>query len=114
MRVISVLIVLALASAAPGARAQGPSLALAVAPAADHVPEVDSARFEATEGGPPRRHTIVGALIGAAVGVAAGYATYDVFCDAVDNQCADSRLRPMVIGGLIGALLGGVIGAVLH
>ena len=56
-------------------------------------------------------HTAAGILIGAGLGLAAGYALYNGLCEAVDNQCSDSRVRLLVMGGVVGAAIGGLIGS---
>ena len=60
-----------------------------------------------------RHHTVVGFVVGAAIGLAAGYAFYDVMCEAVDNNCSDSRVRLLVIGGGAGGALGALVGSVI-
>ena len=56
-------------------------------------------------------HTVLGLVIGAAVGLVAGYAFYDVMCEAVDNNCADSRFTSLVVGAGAGGALGALIGS---
>ena len=61
-----------------------------------------------------KAHTVTGLVIGAAVGLVAGYALYDIFCEAVDNRCADSRFRLLLYGGVVGGALGALIGSLAH
>jgi hypothetical protein len=56
-------------------------------------------------------HTIGGFLIGAGLGMAAGWLMYNAFCEAVNDQCSDSRMRLVVIGGAMGGALGALIGS---
>ena len=58
-------------------------------------------------------HTVLGLAIGAAIGIAAGYAFYDVMCEAVDNNCSDSRLGLLVLGAGVGGALGALVGSVV-
>jgi hypothetical protein len=56
-------------------------------------------------------HTVTGLLIGAALGMAAGWAFYDALCEAVNNNCSDSRARLVILGGAAGGALGALIGS---
>jgi ABC-type nitrate/sulfonate/bicarbonate transport system permease component len=56
-------------------------------------------------------HTLTGFLIGAAIGGALGYLFYNGLCEAVDNNCYDSRVRYVLIGGVSGGALGALIGS---
>ena len=57
------------------------------------------------------RNTLVGLFIGAFAGGAAGWGIYNAMCEAVDNNCADSPFRLVMIGGAIGGGLGALIGS---
>jgi hypothetical protein len=56
-------------------------------------------------------YTVLGLVVGAGLGFVAGWAFYDVICEAVDNNCSDSRLPHLVIGTGVGAGLGALIGS---
>ena len=55
-------------------------------------------------------HTVLGLIVGAGLGFAAGWAFYNTFCEAVDNQCSDSRGPYLVFGTAIGGGLGALVG----
>ena len=57
------------------------------------------------------RNTLFGLFIGAVAGGAAGWGIYNAMCEAVDNNCADSPFRLVMIGGAIGGGLGALIGS---
>jgi hypothetical protein len=57
-------------------------------------------------------HTMLGLIIGGGVGFVAGWAFYNTICEAVDNDCSNSRLPYLAIGTGVGAGLGALIGSV--
>lgn len=57
--------------------------------------------------------TILGLVIGGAAGFGGGWAFYDAICEAVDNDCADSRLPHLLVGTAVGAGLGALVGSLL-
>ena len=57
------------------------------------------------------RNTLIGLFIGAFAGGAAGWGLYNTVCEAVDNNCADSPFRLVMIGAAIGGGLGALIGS---
>lgn len=57
------------------------------------------------------RNILVGLFIGAFAGGAAGWGIYNAMCEAVDNNCADSPFRLVMIGAAIGGGLGALIGS---
>ena len=60
---------------------------------------------------PSHHHALKGVLMGALVGGAGGWLFYNATCEAVNNQCYESRVRFVLIGGAVGGALGGVIGS---
>jgi hypothetical protein len=56
-------------------------------------------------------YTVLGLIIGAGVGFAAGWGLYNAICEAVDNDCADSRFPYLAIGTGAGGGLGALIGS---
>jgi hypothetical protein len=66
--------------------------------------------IEAEEGSD---HTVLGLVIGGGVGFVAGWAFYNTICEAVDNDCSDSRLPYLAIGTGVGAGLGALIGSLV-
>jgi hypothetical protein len=48
------------------------------------------------------------------VGFAAGWAFYDAMCEAVDNNCSDSRVSLVVLGTGAGAGLGALLGSLAN
>ena len=56
-------------------------------------------------------HTVLGLIIGGGLGFVAGWAFYNTICEAVDNNCSDSRVSSLVIGTGLGAGLGALIGS---
>ena len=97
--------------------AQGPSLPEAAARLRLEAPEavgtmpVPDLRFRPDSSDAGSDGTLIGLLIGAGVGFVAGWATYDVFCEAVDNQCSDSRLGLVLLGTGVGGGLGALVGS---
>ncbi len=61
-----------------------------------------------------KNHTVLGLVIGAGLGFAGGWAFYDVICEAVDNECSDSRLPHLLVGTAVGGGLGALIGSAIH
>jgi hypothetical protein len=61
-----------------------------------------------------KNHTVLGLVIGAGLGFAGGWAFYDVICEAVDNECGDSRLPHLLVGTAVGGGLGALIGSATH
>ena len=59
-----------------------------------------------------KNHTFTGLLVGAGLGAVLGYGFYNAMCEAVDNQCNESRTRTMVVGAAAFGALGALIGAV--
>jgi hypothetical protein len=57
-------------------------------------------------------HTILGLIIGAGLGFAAGWGFYNAMCEAVDNNCDNSRFPYLAIGTGVGGGLGALIGSV--
>jgi hypothetical protein len=57
-------------------------------------------------------HTVLGLIIGAGLGFAAGWGFYNAMCEAVDNDCSNSRFPYVAIGTGIGGGLGALIGSV--
>jgi hypothetical protein len=57
-------------------------------------------------------YTVLGLVIGAGLGFVAGWSFYNAMCEAVDNDCADSRLPYLAIGTGLGGGLGALIGSV--
>jgi hypothetical protein len=55
-------------------------------------------------------YTVPGLLIGAGLGFAGGWAFYDLLCEAVDNECGESRYRMVVPASALGGLIGAAIG----
>jgi hypothetical protein len=102
--------------------AQGPSLEAAAAQlrlAASAPAPAGLARSRAlvalpdTAGTERKDHTLTGFLVGAGLGFVAGWAFYDAMCEAVDNNCSDSRFRLVAVGTGAGAALGALIGSVV-
>ena len=61
---------------------------------------------------PKRRdYTVIGLVVGAGLGFAVGWAFYDTICEAVDNECSDSRVPHLVLGTAAGGSLGALIGS---
>jgi hypothetical protein len=63
---------------------------------------------------PKKDHTFTGLVIGAGVGFLGGWAFYNAMCEAVDNNCGDSRVRSLVFGTVGGAALGSLIGSLVE
>ena len=55
--------------------------------------------------------TVLGLIVGGGLGFVAGWGFYNTICEAVDNQCSDSRMRYLVFGTALGAGLGALIGS---
>lgn len=56
-------------------------------------------------------HTATGLAAGAVVGFLGGWLIYNGLCQAVMNQCTNSRLPSLMFGTMIGAAVGGVLGS---
>ena len=106
------LLTAGLASPAFGQRASSEFVSLHTLPfeAAEPSRPLPLSRFNASaaEG---KDHTVTGLLIGAGLGMAAGWLLYNAFCEAVDDQCSDSRVRLVLLGGAAGGALGALLGS---
>jgi hypothetical protein len=56
-------------------------------------------------------HTVLGLIVGGGLGFVAGWAFYNTICEAVDNNCDNSRFPYLAIGTGVGAGLGALIGS---
>ena len=111
--VTALLVTLSAASPLLGQSRPAPFASLDLASGWQEAPSPDRPMLLKPERAEGKNHLLTGALIGAAVGVAAGYLFYNTICEAVDNQCSDSRVRLMVLGGATGGVFGAVIGSLL-
>jgi hypothetical protein len=101
--------------------AQGPSLEVAMARLRLAAPAEPAPAWTApaspllalpdTAGAKRKDHTVTGLLVGAGLGFVAGWAFFYAMCEAVDNNCSDSRFRLVAVGTGAGAALGALIGS---
>jgi ABC-type nitrate/sulfonate/bicarbonate transport system permease component len=76
---------------------------------ATRVPEPLPVRVGSSE---ESDHTVLGLVVGGGLGFVAGWGFYNTICEAVDNNCSNSRMPYLVIGTGLGASLGALIGSV--